>query len=142
MMPYRQLELDRRLGLGRRAIRDFISEVRRRMPANPYHCWPHVADVTQAAYALAARSGVLRGMPDPERLALLLAALCHDLEHPVPAPHPSHVPLRGRVAPVSTADTSLVSLPAPLDASSKQIEGERRKEGLVRGRIRVHRGQS
>ena len=54
------------------------------MPRNPYHNWRHVADVTQTAYALAVASGLMRAMPDRERLALLMAALCHDLEHPVP----------------------------------------------------------
>ena len=53
------------------------------MPANPYHCWAHVADVTQAVYAIGLLSGALDTMPDGERLALLMAALCHDVEHPV-----------------------------------------------------------
>ena len=91
-----QLELDQRLRITRRTIRDFVAVVRRRMPRNPYHNWRHVADVTQTAYALASTSGLMRSMPDRERLALLMAALCHDLQHPVriPPPHPSaqHAP--------------------------------------------------
>ncbi len=78
-----QLELDRRLRITRRAIHDFVAVVRRRMPRNPYHNWRHVADVTQTTYAVAVASGLMRAMPDRERLALLMAALCHDLEHPV-----------------------------------------------------------
>ena len=34
--------------------------------------------------------GLLSVAPDTERLALLLGALCHDLEHPVPPPVPPH----------------------------------------------------
>ena len=80
----RQLELDSRLSLSRRIIPDFVRLVARRMPANPYHSWAHAADVTQAVYALGLLSGALGAMPDGERLALLVAALCHDIEHPVP----------------------------------------------------------
>ncbi len=83
-----QLELDQRLRITRRTIRDFVAVVRRRMLRNPYHNWRHVADVTQTAYALASTSGLMRSMPDRERLALLMAALCHDLQHPVRIPPP------------------------------------------------------
>ena len=37
----------------------------------------------QSAYSLGLQSGLLRIMTDVEKFALLLAALCHDLEHPV-----------------------------------------------------------
>ena len=36
----------------------------------------------QTAFALARKSGLLAGMSGAERLALFLAALCHDIEHP------------------------------------------------------------
>ena len=36
----------------------------------------------QTAFALARKSGLLAGMGGAERLALFLAALCHDIEHP------------------------------------------------------------
>ncbi|KAJ1467754.1 hypothetical protein T484DRAFT_1554170, partial [Baffinella frigidus] len=48
----------------------------------PYHNFYHVFDVTQTTYALAVRTGTLARLSLWERLALLTAALCHDLEHP------------------------------------------------------------
>jgi hypothetical protein len=101
-----QLELDSRLGLSRLAIRDFIAVVSRRMPPNPYHNWAHVADVTQAVYALGALSGALGCMHDGERLALLMAALCHDLEHPV-RPAPCRSPSMRRSVAQHARETSL-----------------------------------
>ena len=37
----------------------------------------------QTIYYLGLQSGVLGVMSDKERFALLVATLCHDLEHPV-----------------------------------------------------------
>jgi hypothetical protein len=53
------------------------------MPDNPYHNWFHVADVVQTVYSLGLMSGIIHDMDEKEQLALLIAALCHDLEHPV-----------------------------------------------------------
>ena len=78
-----QLELDQRLKISRGSVQSFVLSVRARMLDNPYHNWTHVADVTQTVYSLAAASGVLDRLTHKQRLALLLAALCHDLEHPV-----------------------------------------------------------
>ena len=43
------------------------------------------ANPAQTCYCLGLQSGLLQAMADTERLALLIAALCHDLEHPVRA---------------------------------------------------------
>ncbi len=40
----------------------------------------------QTCYSLGLEAGLLADMPDTELLALLVAALCHDLEHPVRPP--------------------------------------------------------
>ena len=37
----------------------------------------------QTVYSLAVQSGLLGSLSGTQRLALFLAALCHDLEHPV-----------------------------------------------------------
>jgi hypothetical protein len=52
---------------------------------------PPSAPPPQTCYSLGLEAGLLADMPDTERLALLVAALCHDLEHPVRPPfiHPS-----------------------------------------------------
>ncbi len=55
------------------------------MLENPYHNWFHAADVLQTTFSLGLRAGLIQAMTNKERLALLVAALCHDLEHPVRA---------------------------------------------------------
>ncbi len=77
------MELDSRLGISRHSIHELVQNVRRLMPDNPYHNWHHAVDVAQTLYCLGLQSGVLQAMTDKERLALLVAALCHDLDHPV-----------------------------------------------------------
>ncbi len=44
-----QLELDRVLGVSPATAQSFILSARAGMPANAYHNWTHVADVTQAS---------------------------------------------------------------------------------------------
>ena len=53
------------------------------MLENPYHNWFHAADVAQTVFSLGMHTGLLQSMPSTEQLAMLVAALCHDLEHPV-----------------------------------------------------------
>jgi high affinity cGMP-specific 3',5'-cyclic phosphodiesterase 9 len=50
---------------------------------NPYHNWFHAVDVLQTTFSLGLHAGLIQAMTSKERLALLVAALCHDLEHPV-----------------------------------------------------------
>lgn len=48
----------------------------------PYHNFAHCADVTHTAAGLARCVGPKAAMSLPETFALLVAALCHDLDHP------------------------------------------------------------
>lgn len=68
-----------------------VKEVERRMPANPYHNFQHIYDVSQFLFTLLTRSGLAsqageRGQAailDPlEVAALWCSCLCHDLDHP------------------------------------------------------------
>mmetsp|Transcript_55501 Transcript_55501/g.146348 ORF Transcript_55501/g.146348 Transcript_55501/m.146348 type:complete len:286 (-) Transcript_55501:744-1601(-) len=77
-----RFQLDLGLNIRRSSITVFISDVRRKMFDNPYHNWFHVVDVTQTVFYFARKSGMLNCMTTKERLALFLAAVCHDLEHP------------------------------------------------------------
>ena len=79
---FQSLHLPSRLNLKLPALQGFILAVRAHMLDNPYHNWHHAFDVTQTLYALATASGVLQRLSPVEQLSLLLAALCHDLEHP------------------------------------------------------------
>jgi hypothetical protein len=53
-----------------------------RMYDNSYHNFYHVFDVTQTVFVLGTRSGIIACLTPMERFALVVAALCHDLEHP------------------------------------------------------------
>ena len=50
--------------------------------AAAFHNWWHVCDVTHAATVFLCEGGARRRLPAEECLALLLAALTHDAEHP------------------------------------------------------------
>ncbi|KAJ1471972.1 hypothetical protein T484DRAFT_1976485 [Baffinella frigidus] len=69
-------------GLAEDRVRRFILAVRASMIDNPYHNFYHVFDVMQTTNALATSTGTMARLDSWERLALLSAALCHDLEHP------------------------------------------------------------
>lgn len=77
-----ELDLPDRLGIHVDRLQRFILAVRDRMYENPYHNWMHVFDVTRTVYSLAHMSGVLGRLTDWERMGLITATLCHDLEHP------------------------------------------------------------
>jgi hypothetical protein len=64
------------------SVKRLILAVREHMYDNPYHNWAHVFDVTQTLYVLATITGTIKNMDAWERFALLVAALCHDLQHP------------------------------------------------------------
>lgn len=53
-----------------------------RMWDNPYHNFFHVFDVMQTVYSLGISTGLIETLSHWERFALIVAALCHDLEHP------------------------------------------------------------
>ena len=78
----------------------------------------------QAAYSLALQSGLLRVMTDVEKFALLLATLCHDLEHPVrPRLTGGPPPPRRGAAPASPGGPRLAGTPpgprrGPADAAA------------------------
>ncbi|KAK9831398.1 hypothetical protein WJX81_001157 [Elliptochloris bilobata] len=60
----------------------FVQEVRKAYREVPYHNFFHCVDVTHATYRFIALVGRAVGLSQAERLALMLAALCHDMEHP------------------------------------------------------------
>ena len=49
---------------------------------NPYHTALHAADVTQAIYVFVSQQRIARHLTRLELLAVLTAAVCHDLDHP------------------------------------------------------------
>eukprot|EP00287_Rhodomonas_sp_CCMP768_P003192 CAMPEP_0196720628 /NCGR_PEP_ID=MMETSP1091-20130531/3380_1 /TAXON_ID=302021 /ORGANISM="Rhodomonas sp., Strain CCMP768" /LENGTH=441 /DNA_ID=CAMNT_0042061923 /DNA_START=13 /DNA_END=1338 /DNA_ORIENTATION=+ len=76
------LRLHEHLDVTQGKLQLFIESVQQHMFDNPYHNWTHVADVFQATYALGLASGLMERLSPLEQFALLISALCHDLEHP------------------------------------------------------------
>ena len=61
----------------------FVRELAAHMPPNPFHNLRHVFAVTATAYRFVMHSSTCRSaLEDIDVLALLLSAMCHDLEHP------------------------------------------------------------
>lgn len=70
------------LGIETEKIKRFLLGVRDRMLENPFHNWAHVFDVTQTCYALVLLSKGREILTDMQLFGLMIATLCHDLEHP------------------------------------------------------------
>ena len=95
--------------MGREELEGLLRRVRGLYRAeNPFHNLRHAFSVTLAAYVMAARTAVGRAaLRAEDRLACVLAALCHDLDHPGvnneflvrPRPAPGPPPARPRPAP-------------------------------------------
>jgi len=77
-----RLDFPRKVKVSLEKLKKFILCVRSCMFDNPYHNWFHAFDVTQTTYILALRSGITKDLSDVELFALIVSALCHDLEHP------------------------------------------------------------
>ena len=65
------------------AMAEFMGAVATHMNDAPFHCFRHVATVTHVAYLFLQNSSLRRKqlLQDCDCLALMLAAICHDLEH-------------------------------------------------------------
>jgi len=79
---FHNLGLLKRFNIKRSAINAFLRAVSAKYRKNAYHNWWHVCDVTHAAYMLLrqTRAGTL--LEEQEKLALMLACICHDIDHP------------------------------------------------------------
>ena len=76
------LGLFRRFRLSPTAFADFVADIATHYSDNPFHNFAHAFKVAHQCW-LFARDEAMRGlMEDVDLLALLLAAICHDLEHP------------------------------------------------------------
>jgi high affinity cGMP-specific 3',5'-cyclic phosphodiesterase 9 len=60
----------------------FLLGIRQLYKQNPYHNWLHAFDVTQATFCFLVHFEGLTKLSRLDWLALLVAALCHDLGHP------------------------------------------------------------
>lgn len=71
-----------RMGITNDKLERFLLGVRDRMLENPYHNWVRAFNAAQTCFSLLDITGLRHKLTDMQLLALMIAALCHDLEHP------------------------------------------------------------
>ena len=76
------LGLFRRFCISPTSFAAFVSDVATHYSDNPFHCFKHAFMVTHTAWLFLRHDNVRRLLEDLDCLALLLSAICHDLEHP------------------------------------------------------------
>lgn len=64
-----------------RKIMAFIAAVCSHYHKNPYHNFCHVVYVLHCTYMLMMRSQIAKSLTRVDQLVLLIAALCHDVDH-------------------------------------------------------------
>ena len=60
----------------------FVSSIQQQYRANPFHSFYHAVDVAQTTFVLLTSFHAQRSLTPVECFSLLLAALCHDVDHP------------------------------------------------------------
>ncbi|GFH22770.1 phosphodiesterase [Haematococcus lacustris] len=68
-------------GLSVRTLRAFITTVLSHYHAIPYHNFCHVCHVLHAVFLMLMTSSAAVILPAEDKLALMIAALCHDIDH-------------------------------------------------------------
>ncbi|KAG1677360.1 hypothetical protein FOA52_010739 [Chlamydomonas sp. UWO 241] len=83
LRAFKDMNLVEKLDLPEDKLRSFLADVEAHYPAsNQYHNNLHVADVTQGILAVLSSDNTARQLTDLEILAMLIAALIHDVNHP------------------------------------------------------------
>ena len=67
--------------VGERAFMMWISKVASHYRDNPYHNFQHVVHVLHAVYMILMTTEASKCLTRVDQLALLIAALCHDIDH-------------------------------------------------------------
>jgi hypothetical protein len=79
---FEAFELLTRFHIDRKVFENFLVDVRATYNANAYHNFRHAFDVTQTVFAMLTTFDAAALVTHVEILGLLLAAICHDLDHP------------------------------------------------------------
>jgi len=79
---FKDFDLLNRYHIPIETLHSFLLEVRSGYNNNPYHNFRHAIDVTQGIYFFLTTGKVAEMLSYLEILAVLIAALCHDLRHP------------------------------------------------------------
>jgi GAF domain-containing protein len=78
----REFALLRRYDVPEQVVRLFVRKVRDKYHENPFHNWRHAVAVMQATFLILLKTSAHQMLPYEEVYAVLVAALCHDIDHP------------------------------------------------------------
>ncbi|XP_062584403.1 dual 3',5'-cyclic-AMP and -GMP phosphodiesterase 11A-like isoform X3 [Saccostrea cucullata] len=78
---FKDLGFNRTFRIDSEVLCRWILTVRKNYRNVAYHNWRHAFNVCQFMFAALKRAGVRRHLSDKESLALVVASLCHDLDH-------------------------------------------------------------
>lgn len=76
------LNILKEYNLRKETIKELLKSIQSAYKENPFHCWLHAVSVAQMMYLFISKSTLLKVLTTQEKYALLIAALCHDLDHP------------------------------------------------------------
>eukprot|EP00013_Stygamoeba_regulata_P026180 CAMPEP_0177656264 /NCGR_PEP_ID=MMETSP0447-20121125/15455_1 /TAXON_ID=0 /ORGANISM="Stygamoeba regulata, Strain BSH-02190019" /LENGTH=571 /DNA_ID=CAMNT_0019160333 /DNA_START=64 /DNA_END=1779 /DNA_ORIENTATION=+ len=82
MAMFQDFDLLNILSIQESTMRNFLSQVKLHYPNNPYHNFRHIFDVTRFCYMLLTQLKAAGLLSHLEIFGLLIAAICHDLDHP------------------------------------------------------------
>eukprot|EP00026_Physarum_polycephalum_P010417 Phypoly_transcript_10581.p1 GENE.Phypoly_transcript_10581~~Phypoly_transcript_10581.p1 ORF type:complete len:305 (+),score=45.55 Phypoly_transcript_10581:195-1109(+) len=63
-------------------VKELLRSIQSAYNQNPFHSWMHAVSVTQMMFLLISKSSLTTVLDTREKYSLLIAALCHDLDHP------------------------------------------------------------
>ncbi|KHJ90379.1 3'5'-cyclic nucleotide phosphodiesterase [Oesophagostomum dentatum] len=81
MTMFNDLGFTDRYRINKRKLAAFLLRVARGYREVPYHNWSHAFSVAHFCWISLRTPAVLHGLHELERLALLIACLCHDIDH-------------------------------------------------------------
>ncbi|PRP86202.1 cAMP phosphodiesterase [Planoprotostelium fungivorum] len=79
---FRELGLLKKFSITGNTMTRFVEDVRASYRTNPYHNFRHAFDVTQTCFMMLKEGGAMNYLNPLDHFGLLMAALCHDLDHP------------------------------------------------------------
>ncbi|CAM9660218.1 unnamed protein product [Ectocarpus sp. 6 AP-2014] len=79
---FRNMELTDRFQISDQKMQNFVRGVERRYRPNSFHNLTHAVSVTHASFTIVKTTQVNSLLRPLDKLALLVAAFCHDIDHP------------------------------------------------------------
>jgi len=70
------------LGVSKETVYSYLEAVKESYRDNPFHSFKHAITVTQMIFIIFIKAKLLNILTPIEKLSLILASICHDLDHP------------------------------------------------------------